>query len=218
MKKILTLVCVFASMMAAHAQSFDIRYKGASLADGEVINIEGHLDTEWGDEPVWSFDTNPSGADFEGLFVYNTSSSDIKVDAKIEISDNTLVEFGQYSIGEVSWCMGTACRPVSSPSCSIGNVTIEAGSKVSGQYHVFELPQEVVGSMTTKMTVTSGGVSKSVVIKMSNVEAGINDATQGIKAKEVARYTVDGRLLSAPAKGVNIVKTSDGKSVKQLVR
>lgn len=217
MKKILTLVCVFASMMAAHAQSFDIRYKGASLADGEVINIEGHLDPDWGDEPIWSFDTNPSGADFEGLFVYNTSSSDIKVDAKIEISDNSLVEFGQYPIGDVSWCMGDRCEMVKNITHELNGVTIKAGAKASGQYHVI-VPDGRHGAMTTKMTVTSGGVSKSIVIKMSNVEDGINDATQEINAKEVARYTVDGRLLSAPAKGVNIVKMSDGKSVKQLVR
>lgn len=37
------------------------------------------------------------------------------------------------------------------------------------------------------------------------------------ETKELSRYSLDGRLLSAPAKGVNIVKFSDG-SVKKIAR
>lgn len=217
MKKILTLVCVFASMMAAHAQSFDIRYKGASLADGEVINIEGHLDPDSGDDPMLDFNTNPTGVDYEGLYVYNTSSSDIKVDAKIEIYDNTLVEFTPIPIGDVSWCMGGKCEAVKNITHELNVFTIKSGNKEAGAYHV-QVPNGQYGSMKTKMTITSGGITKSIILTMSNEAAGINDATQSVNAKEVARYTVDGRLLSAPTKGVNIVKMSDGKSVKQLVR
>ena len=33
-------------------------------------------------------------------------------------------------------------------------------------------------------------------------------------SKEVARYTLDGRKLSAPQKGINIVKYADGRTVK----
>lgn len=36
--------------------------------------------------------------------------------------------------------------------------------------------------------------------------------------REVARYTLDGRMLSTPQKGVNVVRLSDGSTVKVLVK
>ena len=38
------------------------------------------------------------------------------------------------------------------------------------------------------------------------------------EVKEVARYTIDGVQLSAPAKGINIVKMSDGTTRKVVVK
>ena len=44
----------------------------------------------------------------------------------------------------------------------------------------------------------------------------IDKVTTSTDAKEVSRYSVNGQRLSAPAKGLNIVKYSDG-SVKKIV-
>lgn len=46
--------------------------------------------------------------------------------------------------------------------------------------------------------------------------AGIDQVTTSTDAKEISRYTVNGQRLSAPTKGLNIVKYSDG-SVKKVV-
>ena len=46
--------------------------------------------------------------------------------------------------------------------------------------------------------------------------AGIDKVTTSSDAKEVSRYSANGKRLSAPAKGLNIVKYSDG-SVKKVV-
>ena len=46
--------------------------------------------------------------------------------------------------------------------------------------------------------------------------AGIDKVTTSTDAKEVSRYSANGQRLSAPAKGLNIVKYSDG-SVKKVV-
>ena len=46
--------------------------------------------------------------------------------------------------------------------------------------------------------------------------AGIDKVTTSTNAKEVSRYSANGQRLSAPAKGLNIVKYSDG-SVKKVV-
>ena len=45
---------------------------------------------------------------------------------------------------------------------------------------------------------------------------GIDKVTTSTDAKEVSRYSANGQRLSAPAKGFNIVKYSDG-SVKKVV-
>ena len=45
---------------------------------------------------------------------------------------------------------------------------------------------------------------------------GIDEVTTSTDAKELSRYSVNGQRLSAPAKGLNIVKYSDG-SVKKVV-
>ena len=46
--------------------------------------------------------------------------------------------------------------------------------------------------------------------------SGIDKVTTSTNAKEVSRYSANGQRLSAPAKGLNIVKYSDG-SVKKVV-
>ena len=46
--------------------------------------------------------------------------------------------------------------------------------------------------------------------------SGIDKVTTSINVKEVSRYSANGQRLSAPAKGLNIVKYSDG-SVKKVV-
>ena len=47
--------------------------------------------------------------------------------------------------------------------------------------------------------------------------SGIEDVTTDADAFEVARYTLDGRCISAPVPGVNIVRYSDGTVRKVMV-
>ena len=53
---------------------------------------------------------------------------------------------------------------------------------------------------------------------ITEMTTGINDKTTAGNVTEIARYSLSGNLLTAPAKGVNIVKYSDGKTVKVVVR
>ncbi len=47
---------------------------------------------------------------------------------------------------------------------------------------------------------------------------GINGVVDNSSSSEVARYSLDGMQLSAPQKGLNIVKLSDGRTVKVMVK
>jgi hypothetical protein len=47
---------------------------------------------------------------------------------------------------------------------------------------------------------------------------GVNELNTNSVAKEVARYNINGELLTAPTKGINIVKMSDGRVIKMIVK
>lgn len=47
---------------------------------------------------------------------------------------------------------------------------------------------------------------------------GISNVINWNEVKEVSRYTIDGQKLNAPMKGVNLVKLSNGKTIKVVVK
>lgn len=56
------------------------------------------------------------------------------------------------------------------------------------------------------------------VIKEIGTQTGIDSATTSDAAKEVARYGINGQLLNGQAKGLNIVKYSDGTIKRVMVK
>lgn len=98
-----------------------------------------------------------------------------------------------------------------------------AGSVVSSEYTI---------NMPTKTTLknainndevyavvfvlsSDGKIANAARAKVTSYDTnGISDIINSEDVKEVARYSIDGRRLSAPEKGINIVKYSNGKTVK----
>ena len=64
---------------------------------------------------------------------------------------------------------------------------------------------------------TSGKIINAGKARVTG-STGIEDVTNGTEATVVARYTVNGVQVSAPVKGVNILKMSDGTTRKVLVK
>lgn len=72
------------------------------------------------------------------------------------------------------------------------------------------------GSFTTKQT--DAWVNNAEKVHLGNA-SGINGVTNDAKeAKIVARYTIDGRKIDAPVRGLNIVKLANGKAKKVIVK
>ena len=73
------------------------------------------------------------------------------------------------------------------------------------------------GSTSATIAFCSNGITTTADVNI-NVSAavGISSADAAANRHEVARYTVDGRRINQPQKGLNIVKFSDG-SVKKVV-
>lgn len=113
--------------------------------------------------------------------------------------------------------------------------SIPAEIEVSKEYshsHIFNLDDVSVAAVKTvpeKMRVvavlTEGATGKYVNCNSSawmNGEAfapvsGVEDVTTDGEAVEVARYTLDGRRVFAPVRGINIIRYSDGSVRKVLV-
>ena len=64
-----------------------------------------------------------------------------------------------------------------------------------------------------------GKIENAAKFYLSTDPAGIEGISENkSELKEVARYTIDGRKISTPQRGLNIVKMSDGSTVKVLVK
>ena len=73
------------------------------------------------------------------------------------------------------------------------------------------------GSTSATIAFCSNGITTTADVNINvNAAVGISSADAAANRHEVARYTVDGRRINQPQKGLNIVKYSDG-SVKKVV-
>lgn len=71
-----------------------------------------------------------------------------------------------------------------------------------------------------KLTDAAGNMQEQIVspaFRIGDTQTGIGDVKSS-NATEVCRYTIDGRVISAPQPGINIIKMSDGSSRKEFVR
>ena len=97
-------------------------------------------------------------------------------------------------------------------------MTIPAEYANSNLYHRLVAVTEHSAQIISRTYYYFSGPSELELFHEGNSLTAINDATTGnATATEVARYAIDGTRLSAPKKGVNIVKMSDGTTRKVVV-
>ena len=104
--------------------------------------------------------------------------------------------------------------------------TLVANGTVSSEY-TLKMPTKVTLKKALKLDQvyvvamlldkTSGKIINAGKARVTG-STGIEDVTTGTEATVVARYTVNGVQVSAPVKGVNILKMSDGTTRKVLVK
>ena len=58
----------------------------------------------------------------------------------------------------------------------------------------------------------------NMVVVGESALTGISNVINWNEVKEVGRYTIDGQKLNAPMKGINLVKLSNGKTIKVIVK
>lgn len=97
---------------------------------------------------------------------------------------------------------------------SIANAEIATATVKNGKLVVKGLK---AGSTTATIAFCSNGITTTTDVNINVSDAtAISSTAAATSLHEVARYTVDGRRINQPQKGLNIVKFSDG-SVKKVV-
>lgn len=73
------------------------------------------------------------------------------------------------------------------------------------------------GKTVVLATTEDGNYVGTCIVTVSE-PTGIDNITDASDVKELFRYSVNGQRLTAPIKGVNIVKYSDGSVRKEIVK
>lgn len=167
-----------------------------------------------------------------GLYVKNNASTAVGINSELQIS--------RIDNGSFNFCFPGGCVPnTNTPGTYKGIVTeIAANGQMSvisewtpasnesyGQcvatfkLHVMDIETvETEYGPIVSYVFRAYGPSVTVNFVYDETSAGINDVDATADNRIVACYTLDGRRLSAPQKGINIVKYENGKTAKILVK
>ena len=75
------------------------------------------------------------------------------------------------------------------------------------------------GSTLATLNFCSNGISTKTTVRFFVTKAtGITDTQTSADVREIARFTIDGKRISQPQRGINIVKYSDGTVKKVVVK
>ena len=75
------------------------------------------------------------------------------------------------------------------------------------------------GNTTVELNFCSNGISTTATVNVTVTQAtGITGTQNTTDVREIARYTIDGKRINQPQRGVNIVKYSDGTVKKVVVK
>ena len=75
------------------------------------------------------------------------------------------------------------------------------------------------GNTTVELNFCSNGISTTATVNVKVTQAtGITDTQTSADVREIARFTIDGKRINQPQRGINIVKYSDGTVKKVVVK
>lgn len=204
MKKIFTLIAVLGMAAYASAQSFVFTKGGVEVEDNATFTFyaeEVEEDYGYGPEIMLHL-----GAPND-LLLQNKTSEDIAFTAVLTYSDERP--------WAIQWCMGETCKMVGDSPYEITEI-LPANSTMKLDYHVDEFSAGVYGSFAANMKIEANGESRSVNINLVYLDPASVGEVSKANVTEVARYAADGRQLTQPQRGLNIVRMSDG-SVKKVM-
>lgn len=169
----------------------------------------------------------------EGNYSYEEISSDVYVKnlTTDEYGVGVTVTLNKLDNGAAQCCFPTQCLPDWGEVVG-GTVKTDAGimkadetkslqtewfpekdgeAEATVNINVYKVTTNKIGLPVYKELNVNGPSITIHFIKSAN---GISSVNTSATAKAIAYYTADGKRISAPQKGLNIVKMSDGRTVK----
>ena len=123
---------------------------------------------------------------------------------------------GPSGIGEKAF-FGTRLSTV---TFNVMNAVPELGNqafRTLSKQTIFFVPADKVEPFKTRLAEKSAAATGRYEVKALNTSS-IEGLQQEGSATEVSRYNAAGQRISAPVRGLNIVKMANGKTVKTVVR
>lgn len=217
MKKLFTLcIALLFSCVAMNAQSFIfVDGDGNTIENGATLTMDkiGYKE---------DFIFNPDGS-YEIIQVLMIPLSGVYIKNNSAESQSCKVTYNVTALpnGTFAACCAGNCSNLDSEGTIEKNANANAGKTIDISTDTEWIP---VAAGTTTVKISAQG-SKSMLPDSEITINFIYDGTASIDGiqnnadnKVVARYSINGQLLDAPQKGINILKYADGRIEKVIVK
>ena len=216
MKKLFTLcIALLFSCVAMNAQNFIfVDGDGNTIENGATLTMDQVSYKE-------DFVFNPDG--YEIIQVPMISLSGVYIKNNSAESQSCKVTYNVTALpnGSFAACCAGNCSNLYSEGTIEKNANADAGKTIDISTDTEWVP---VAAGTTTVKISAQG-SKSMLPDSEITINFIYDGTASIDGiqnnadnKVVARYSINGQLLDAPQKGINILKYADGRIEKVIVK
>lgn len=217
MKKLFTLcIALLFSCVAMNAQNFIfVDGDGNTIENGATLTMDQVSYKE-------DFVFNPDGSN-EIIQVPMISLSGVYIKNNSAESQSCKVTYNVTALpnGSFAACCAGNCSNLDSEGTIEKNANADAGKTIDISTDTEWVP---VAAGTTTVKISAQG-SKSMLPDSEITINFIYDGTASIDGiqnnadnKVVARYSINGQLLDAPQKGINILKYADGRIEKVIVK
>lgn len=217
MKKLFTLcIALLFSCVAMNAQNFIfVDGDGNTIENGATLTMDQVSYKE-------DFVFNPDGS-HEKIQVPMISLSGVYIKNNSAESQSCKVTYNVTALpnGSFAACRAGNCSNLDSEGTIEKNANADAGKTIDISTDTEWVP---VAAGTTTVKISAQG-SKSMLPDSEITINFIYDGTASIDGiqnnadnKVVARYSINGQLLDAPQKGINILKYADGRIEKVIVK
>lgn len=239
MKKIFTLITLLLAMAAnGLAQQTDgtfqfIDEQGNVVPDGSVITVSGINAEGQMVVPLWV--KNTSGQKAAVSMYENIDDKPVAYaidEGELELDDNgNPIPLPNWQTCAFGNCMNLKQTGYSSKNIVNGDYKASIQTEwqpeegkfdswtATLQIHVFNITTQTVFGQTKEIAgdeIIGYGPKVTINFVYSAESANISHVQEG--QREVARYSLTGRRLNAPSRGINIVRLANGKAVKKIVR
>lgn len=217
MKKLFTLcISLLFSCVAMNAQNFIfVDGDGNTIDNGATLTMDQvsykeELDIK--EDGTFEIIQTPI-VPLSGVYVKNNSSGSLKCKILFNI---TSLPGGSFDA-----CCAGQCSTLSSVGVLEKEGNADPGKTINISNGTEWIAKGTEGTCTVKISVqgaTSMLPDSEITVNFVYSSTGINGVQNNVDNKVVARYSIDGQLLDAPQKGINILKYADGRTEKVLVK